>query len=69
MVPPEMLKLSRMWDRKPGVAKWLERVKARPSYDTAITTWLRPQDYARYEKMADPWEAVSKNLTAEAGAH
>ncbi|MBI2091271.1 MAG: hypothetical protein HYT78_21455, partial [Deltaproteobacteria bacterium] len=59
----EMLKLSRMWDNKPGVAKWWERVKMRPSYETAITKWLRPEDIARYEKLADPWINVSKNLT------
>lgn len=63
----EMLRLSRLWDKKPGVAKWWERIKARPSYETAITKWLRPEDLARYEKLADPWEAVSKNLVAEAG--
>ena len=37
MVRLEMLKLSRMWDKKPGVAEWWERVKARPSYETAIS--------------------------------
>jgi glutathione S-transferase len=58
----EMLKLSPMWDNKPGVAKWWERIKARPSYETAITKWLRPEDIARYEKVADPWVNVSKNL-------
>ena len=62
MVRLEMLKLSRMWDNKPGVAKWWERVKTRPSYGTAIAKWLRPEDIARYEKIADPWVNVSKNL-------
>jgi hypothetical protein len=36
--------------------------KARPSYGSAITKWLRPQDIVRYEKIADPWADVSKNL-------
>ena len=58
----EMLKLSRLWDKKPGVAEWWERIKARPSYETAITKWLRPEDIARYEKIGDPWVEVSKNL-------
>jgi glutathione S-transferase len=61
----EMLKLSRLWDKKPAVARWWERVKARPSYETAITKWLRPQDYERYEKLPDLWDAVSKNLAAD----
>ena len=58
----EMLNLSRLWDKKPGVTQWWERIKARPSYDTAITKWLRPQDIARYENIGDPWPEVSKNL-------
>lgn len=58
----EMLKLSPMWKDKPGVSEWWQRVKARPSYESAITKWLRPQDLARYEKLADPWIEVSKNL-------
>ena len=69
MVRLEMLKLSRMWDKKPGVAEWWERVKARPSYETAITKWLRPEDIARYEKIADPWVNVNKNLVGEARGH
>ena len=70
MVRLEMLKLSRMWDKKPGVAEWWERIKARTSYETAITKWLRPQDFERYEKLSDPWVDVSKNLAAAAsGAH
>jgi len=68
MVRLEMLKLSRMWDYKPGVVRWWERVKARPSYETAITKWLRPQDIARYEKLTDPWVEVSKNLAAVWGS-
>ena len=64
MVRLEMLKLARMWDHKPGVAQWWERIKARPSYGTAITKWLRPEDIARYKKLTDPWGEVSKNLAA-----
>ena len=66
MVRLEMLKLARMWDHKPGVSEWWERVKSRPSYQSAITKWLRPEDIARYEKLADPWVDVSKNLAAVA---
>lgn len=62
MVRLEMLKLSRMWEDKPGVAQWWQRVKSRSSYKTAITDWLRPEDIARYEKIADPWSDVSGNL-------
>lgn len=33
-----------------------------PSYETAITKWLRPDDIARYEKTAGSWDDVRKNL-------
>jgi hypothetical protein len=49
--------------QKPGVAKWWERIKARPSYETAIIKWLRPEDIARYDKLDDPWLKVSKNIS------
>jgi len=64
MVRLEMLKLSRLRDHQPGVARWWERVKVRPSYETAITKWPRPQDVARCEKLTDPWGDVSKNLAS-----
>jgi hypothetical protein len=62
MLRLEMLKLSRMWENKPGIVKWWDRVKTRPSYETAITKWRRPDDIARYEKTVDPWDDVRKNL-------
>jgi hypothetical protein len=51
-----------MWENKPGIVKWWDRVKTRPSYETAITKWRRPDDIARYEKSVDPWNDVRKNL-------
>lgn len=67
MVRLEMLKLSRMWDDKPGVAQRWECIKARQSYETAITNWLRPEDIARYEKITDPRVNVSKKLAEGPG--
>ena len=64
MMRLEMLRLARLWDHKPAIAAWWERVKARPSFDTAISKWLRPQDWQRYEEMPDPWPDVSRNLAA-----
>ncbi len=34
--------------------------------ETAILKWLRPEDIARYDKIADPWVNVNKNLVEEA---
>ena len=62
MIRLEMLRLSRLWENKLAVAQWWQRVKSRPSYETAITDWLRPEDLARYEKMTDPWVEVRQQL-------
>jgi len=35
----DLLGLGAMWDRRPRVAGWLERLKARPSHRRAITDW------------------------------
>ena len=51
------------WRRAPARRRWLASKKGGcPSYETAITKWLRPEDIARYEKIADPWVEVSKNF-------
>jgi hypothetical protein len=38
-----------------------QKARLTPSFDT-LPKWLRPEDIARYEKIADPWVEVSKNL-------
>jgi glutathione S-transferase len=40
----EHLALSMMFDNRPHLAAWLDRIKARPAYATAIEKWLNP-DY------------------------
>ena len=36
------LGLAGMWSDKSGVAAWYERVRQRPSYQTAVVEWLVP---------------------------
>ena len=60
----DMLKLARMWDRRPGVAAWYERVRQRPSFNQAVTQWLNADDFARYAKEPDPWPKVQAILKA-----
>ena len=37
--------------------------KARPSYQTALSQWLRPEEIACYEKIDNTWMNVSKNIS------
>ena len=43
----ELVQLSRMWDRRPNVASWWERVRQRPSTETAIFKRMTETDAAQ----------------------
>lgn len=61
----DKLKLARMWDKRPNVARWFERVRARPSFNKGIESWLTPDDLARYANFEpDPWPKVAQILQA-----
>jgi glutathione S-transferase len=38
----EHLGLDQLWDKRPRVPAWLDRVKSRPSYAEGLTQWLTP---------------------------
>jgi glutathione S-transferase len=54
----DKLKLARLWDKRPGVAAWYERIRARPSFAKAVDPWLTPADAERYASAPDPWPKV-----------
>jgi len=59
------LRLSRLWDDKPGVARWYERIQVRPSFDKAVEGWLTQAEHDRYAAFEpDPWPKVSALLQA-----
>jgi glutathione S-transferase len=60
----DKLKLSRMWDNRPGVARWYERIRARPSFKLAMDDWVTPADHERYAGQPDPWPKVREILRA-----
>jgi glutathione S-transferase len=61
----EKLKLARMWDERLGVASWLDRVRQRPSFATAVENWLSQADIDRYANFQpDPWPKVRALLRA-----
>jgi glutathione S-transferase len=60
----DKLKLSPLWQDRPGIAAWYERVKARPSFKTAVDDWVTDADNARYANEPDPWPKVSALLQA-----
>jgi glutathione S-transferase len=44
----EMLGMAALWARRPHVAAWLERMRERPSFASAVTRWLTEADRRRF---------------------
>ena len=61
----ELLQLSRLWERFPGVGVWWERVRSRPSVEQAITKRMTENDWAPFKSIQpDPWPKVRELLAA-----
>lgn len=61
----ELLKLEKMWDKRPGVAAWWDRVRVRPSVEAAIFQRMTAADSAPFKNLAsDPWPKVREILAA-----
>jgi glutathione S-transferase len=60
----DKLKLARMWENRPGVVRWYDRIRARPSFKSAVEDWMTPADHERYAKEPDPWPKVRELLKA-----
>ena len=60
----DKLKLARMWNDRPGVRAWYDRVRSRPSFKAGVDDWLSPADIERYAHAPDPWPKVQQILQA-----
>ena len=63
----EMLGMDRLWvGRRPRVATWLERIRARPSFARAITAWLSESDRDRFDvPREETWRKVRAILAID----
>jgi glutathione S-transferase len=58
----ELLRMQRLWDKRPGVAAWYKRVLARPSVKKEILDRMTAEDRAPFEALQDPWPKVAAIL-------
>jgi len=59
-----MLGMEMLWaERRPQVGGWLERMRARPSFDAGITQWLTDADRERFSvPHGETWRKVREIL-------
>lgn len=55
----DLLRMSRLWDRRPGVASWYKRVLARPCVKKELPDRMQPEDHAPFRQLEDPWPKVA----------
>ena len=61
----ELLRMAKLWDRYPGVAKWWDLVKHRPSTEQAIWSRMGDGDWAPFKSITDdPWPKVRGLMNA-----
>ena len=61
----ELLRLTPLWDKSPGVAAWWERLRNRPSTQATIFNRMTDADWAPFKNLApDPWPQVKGPLQA-----
>jgi glutathione S-transferase len=59
----DLLRLARMWDKRPGVAAWYARMRERPSVEQTVFKRMSDADWAPFRNIdPDPWPKVSAIL-------
>jgi glutathione S-transferase len=59
----DLLRMSRLWQRRPGVAAWYKRVLAVPSVKKEILDRMTAEDHAPFKQLQDPWPKVAAILS------
>ena len=61
----DLLKLKNLWQDRPRIEDWYQRMRARPSVKKELLERMRPEDKAPFERIEpDPWPKVEKHAWA-----
>ena len=60
----DLLKLRRLWNGKPRIDAWYQRMRERLSVKKEMLARMTPEDRAPFEKLDDPWPKVQPLVTA-----
>jgi glutathione S-transferase len=61
----DLLRLARLWDDRPAIQRWYERMRARPSFRAAVLDRMSDADSAPFRNLKDdPWAKVKEILAA-----
>jgi glutathione S-transferase len=61
----ELLGLDKMWAERPGVTRWWDRMRTRPSIEESIIARMTPADSAPFQNLqSDPWPKVKDLMKA-----
>jgi glutathione S-transferase len=66
MLRLDLLRMSRLWEKHPGVASWYKRALARASVKKEILDRMTPEDHAPFQKLKeqpDPWPKLAAMLS------
>jgi glutathione S-transferase len=62
----DLLRMSGLWQQRPGVASWYKQALARPSVKKEILDRMTPEDHAPFQRLKDapdPWPKVAALLS------
>ena len=61
----DLIGLSRMWDKRPGVAAWYQRMRKQDCVEKAVFQRMGEADWAPFKKLGfDPWPQVKRIVEA-----
>lgn len=60
----DMIGLDGLWQQRPRLADWLDRVRARPSFARAVTEWMSDADRQRFDVPRDETRAKVRTILA-----